>query len=34
VVLNPASGVMQIRGLSDFTWQKGALFSLNTDYYI
>lgn len=34
VVLNPVSGVMQIRGVSTFTWNTGALFSLSTTYYI
>jgi hypothetical protein len=34
VFLNPSNGVMQIRGLSAFTWQKGALFSLNMSYFI
>ncbi|WNT44915.1 minor tail protein [Arthrobacter phage AbbyDaisy] len=34
VFLNPSNGVMQIRGLSAFTWQKGALFSLNATYFI
>lgn len=34
VFLNPSSGIMQIRGSSKFTWQTGALFSLNLAYYI
>ncbi|UUG69981.1 minor tail protein [Arthrobacter phage Zucker] len=34
VFLNPANGLMQIRGVNAFTWQKGALFSLNLSYVI
>lgn len=34
VFLNPSNGVMQIRGLSTFTWNPGALFSLNLSYLI
>lgn len=32
--LNPNDGTMSIRGLTSFTWNSGALFSLNCVYYI
>jgi hypothetical protein len=32
--LNPSNGIMQIRGVNTFTWNTGALFSLNLTYYI
>jgi len=34
VFLNPVDGTMSIRGQSAFVWEKNALFSLNTTYYI
>lgn len=34
VFLNPSNGIMQIRGLSTFTWNTGALLSLNLTYTI
>jgi hypothetical protein len=34
VSLNALSGVLLIRGQSTFTWNTGALFTLNTTYYI
>jgi len=32
--LNPIDGTMSIKGLSSFTWNTGALYSLNLSYYI
>lgn len=34
VFLNPVNGQMMIRGVNPFTWQTGALFTLNLTYYI
>jgi hypothetical protein len=32
--VNPSNGILQIRGVNTFTWNTGALFSLNLSYYI
>jgi len=34
VFLNPVDGSMSVKGVSSFTWNTGALYTLNLSYYI